>query len=134
MVDPGRYSHRRTPVPRSERRLKSGLSKVNGAAAPAPSGSMVYPVTDPLWGSVLVATVLPLSLPKKSMRRDFTSANSLKLVYLPLARNGCANISRVRLGVYVMFTRVSIENVFCWRRPNTYRVPAKAGATVGSAT
>src|SRR3954470_20809693 len=63
------------------------------------------------------------------IRRDFTSANSLKLEYLPLARNGCANISSVRFGVKVMLTRVSIEKVFCCSRPKMYRVPAKpAGA------
>src|SRR5512140_1149046 len=40
-VEPGRHSQRSTPVPRSERRLKSGLPIVNGAAGPAPSGSML---------------------------------------------------------------------------------------------
>src|SRR3954470_12249300 len=33
-----------------------------------------------------------------------------------------------------MFTRVSIEKVFCCNRPKTYRLPANAAATVGSAT
>src|SRR6266513_5701281 len=68
------------------------------------------------------------------MRRDLTSANSLKLEYLPLERKGCANISSVRLGVKVMLTLVSIESVLCSSRPNTYRVPANCGATVGSLT
>ena len=63
--------------------------------------------------SVFVTTVLPLSRPNTFMWRDFTSANSLKLEYLPLARNGCANISSVRFGVNVTFTRVSMERVFC---------------------
>src|SRR5687767_10872308 len=88
----------------------------------------------PVVASVFVLTVLPLSRPKKNMRRDFASANSLKLVYLPLARKGWANNSRVRFGVKVVFTRVLRENVFCSSRPNTYRVPANGALTAGSAT
>jgi len=44
-------------------------------------------------------SVLPLSRPKKFILRDLGSANSLKLVYRPLARNGCANNSSVRCGM-----------------------------------
>src|SRR5688572_26682255 len=88
----------------------------------------------PVVASVFVLTVLPLSRPKKNMRRDFASANSLKLVYLPLARNGWAKSSRVRFGVNVVFTRVSMENVFCSSRPNTYRLPANGALTAGSVT
>ena len=42
IVEPGRYSHRSTAVPRSERLVKFGSPKLNGAAGPAPSGSTVY--------------------------------------------------------------------------------------------
>ena len=41
---PGRYSHRRTTLARSDRKLKLYWSEiVNGAAAPDPSGSTVNP-------------------------------------------------------------------------------------------
>ena len=36
-----------------------------------------------------------------------------------LARNGWANSSRVRSGVNVMFSRVSIDRVVCSRSANT---------------
>jgi len=77
-------------------------------------------------------TVLPLSRPKKFILRDLGSANSLKLVYFPLARNGWANNSSDRLGVKVTLVLVSTENVFCSSRPNTYLVPANPAGAAGS--
>src|SRR5687767_11193823 len=42
-VEPGRYSHRTTALPRSARKLKSGSKTLNDAAGPeGPSGSIVY--------------------------------------------------------------------------------------------
>jgi hypothetical protein len=40
-VEPGRYSHRKTALPRSEANRKSGFPNENGSAAPPPSGSTV---------------------------------------------------------------------------------------------
>src|SRR5260221_365812 len=43
IVDPGRYSHRSTAFPRSERNVKSCGEMTNPAAGPAPSGSIESP-------------------------------------------------------------------------------------------
>ena len=60
-VEPGRYSQRKTTLPRSERKLKSGLDTVNAAAGPPPSGSIAYDVTTP--PAPTVGVIVPRSLP-----------------------------------------------------------------------
>src|SRR5687767_2632636 len=54
-VEPGRYSHRSTALPRRERKLKSGSpNEIGCAAVPAPSASTVYSVPPEL---VVVVTI-----------------------------------------------------------------------------
>src|SRR5690348_7493952 len=62
-VDPGRYSHRSTALPRSDRVVKSGSAKENAGAGPAPSGSTVYVADDPDPPDAGVRTIVPMSSP-----------------------------------------------------------------------
>src|SRR5512133_1023139 len=67
-VEPGRYSHRKTALPRSDRTLKFGLPMLNEEAAPAPSGSTVYDVTRP--SLLRFSTIVPASRPYTTTSRE----------------------------------------------------------------
>src|SRR5437868_4707624 len=58
-VEPGRYSHRNTAFPRSERKLKSGLVMTNELAGPGPSGSIAKVLLSPDPATVTVPTSFP---------------------------------------------------------------------------
>ena len=57
-VDPGRYSQRRTALPRSDLKLKSWFPNDIGWAGPTPSGSTVYEFVESTY-----VIVEPLSRP-----------------------------------------------------------------------
>ena len=66
-------------------------------------------------------TMAPARTPVRHPARHITlpARPAAHVHILPLAKNGCANISSVRFGVNVMLTLVSMDRVFCCRRPKT---------------
>src|SRR5204863_3986089 len=68
-VEPGWYSQRNTALPRSDRNVKSWRGMTNGAAGPAPSGSIESPAA--------TGVDVPTSTPYTSLRSPRGAANSL---------------------------------------------------------
>src|SRR5688572_31640875 len=66
IVEPGRYSHRSTALPRSERNVKLGSPNVNVGAGPPPSASTAIVEGPPAVSGV--TTTVPMSSDRKSTR------------------------------------------------------------------
>ena len=98
---------------------------LGGASAVAVLGATGLSAQQP--AEVLIGAVYQMSGASAQVGVDAQHAfdtaldiiNNAHDIDLPLAKNGCANISSVRFGVNVTFARVSMEKVFCWIRPNT---------------
>src|SRR3989304_2928900 len=119
------YSHRSTAFPRSDLKLKSGLSNEKGTAGPVPSGSTVYTPPEEEIVELYSPYMLKLYVPGL--------ASSLNSLYFPTDMSGWRNTWRLSFGVNVQSSRMRPEISFWSIFPNTYRAPYVCVA-VGSFT